>query len=34
MDWAAAQLNVKEMSDWYKITQKVILPTGIYNSDN
>jgi hypothetical protein len=23
MDWAATQLNIKEMSDWYKITAKV-----------
>jgi hypothetical protein len=23
LDWAATQLNVKEMSDWYKISQKV-----------
>jgi hypothetical protein len=22
-DWAGKQLNIKEMSDWYKITQKV-----------
>jgi hypothetical protein len=26
MDWAAVQLNIKEMSDWYKVTQKVTLP--------
>jgi hypothetical protein len=23
MDWVAKELNVKEMSDWYKVTQKV-----------
>jgi hypothetical protein len=23
MDWAAKQLEVKEMSDWYKVTNKV-----------
>jgi hypothetical protein len=26
VDWAAAQLNIKEMSDWYKITNAVTLP--------
>jgi hypothetical protein len=26
MDWAATELNIKEMSDWYKITLKVTLP--------
>jgi hypothetical protein len=26
MDWAAKELNVKEMSDWYKISNKVTLP--------
>jgi hypothetical protein len=24
VDWAAKQLEIKEMSDWYKVTQKVI----------
>lgn len=24
MDWAAKQLNVKEMDDWYKVTEEVI----------
>jgi hypothetical protein len=23
-DWAAKQLNIKEMSDWYNVTYKVI----------
>jgi hypothetical protein len=23
LDWAAPQLNVKEVSDWYKVTNKV-----------
>jgi hypothetical protein len=23
MDWAGKQLQIKEMSDWYKVTQKV-----------
>ena len=23
MEWAGKQLNIKEMSDWYKVTQKV-----------
>jgi hypothetical protein len=23
MDWAAKELNIKEMSDWYNITAKV-----------
>jgi hypothetical protein len=23
IDWAATQLNIKEMSDWYKVTRKV-----------
>jgi hypothetical protein len=26
MEWAGKQLNVREMSDWYKVTQKVTLP--------
>jgi hypothetical protein len=24
MDWAASQLNIKEMSDWYKISVQVL----------
>jgi hypothetical protein len=29
LDWAAKELNIKEMSDWYNVTNKVInvLPT-------
>jgi hypothetical protein len=30
MDWAATQLNVKEMSDWYKISQRVSISTLSY----
>jgi hypothetical protein len=25
MDWAGKQLNIKDMSDWYNVTQKVNL---------
>jgi hypothetical protein len=24
MDWAGKQLNVKDMSDWYKVSKKVV----------
>jgi hypothetical protein len=25
MDWAGKQLNIKDMSDWYKVTQEVVI---------
>jgi hypothetical protein len=28
-DWAAKQLNIKDMSDWYKVSQKVTMETMI-----
>jgi hypothetical protein len=27
MDWAAKKLNIKEMSDWYKVSLKVTIAT-------
>jgi hypothetical protein len=27
LEWAAKELNIKEMSDWYKITMKVTIET-------
>jgi hypothetical protein len=29
MDWAGKQLNVKETSDWYKVTNQVTLNVTI-----
>ena len=31
MDWAGKQLNIKDMSDWYKVTSKVIFPINKEN---
>jgi hypothetical protein len=29
MEWAAKQLNIQNMSDWYKISNKVTLPKKV-----
>jgi hypothetical protein len=30
MEYAAKELKIKEMSDWYKVTKKVTLPLNLF----